>query len=391
MGWLHGLGTVANYATGGALGDFGVSDYDSTGKLIRKSTDALGLTSPPPPDLTKTPAAEALSKFSGQLVDEYTNRTPGSTPNISAGQVAAPTLDQTQANQARASQAAAIADLQRTANGGPTAADALLQKGTDQAVRNASGLAAQYSGQNPGAALRAGLSAGTDATNQAASTMAAQKATEEAAAQNNLANAATSMRTGDTSIAATNATNSLDTQKANAANSLTADQANQQTNLNQQQVNNTDAQNRRSAAETGLVAPMAAAQAQAQLNAQNNAANQTVVGNLVSTAAKISDARLKTDIRDGSQEADQFLASLAPRDYAWKDPADPRTTGPGKHLGVIAQEMRPKDTGALPDGTKYIAPDVFSKMLAGLGRVNQRLDAVEGKKPRGPADVDWSK
>jgi len=350
--------------------------YDYLNPLTdaKKVTNAVGLTNPAAPDISKTPAAQDLSRFAGQLTSEYKNRTAGTAPVVTA-----PTVDTTQSDQARGIQQNTIGGLQGVASGGTnTAADALLTKGTDAASRQAMGTAATYSAANPGEALRMGLAAGGDAANKAASDAAILKANEQADARAKLVDAATAMRTGDTNIATTN-----------AANTLSANQGNQSANILQQQTNNTNDQNLRTAAETGLIGAFAPTSINSQNQLNNQAANSTAIGGLIGTAGKMiaSDERLKTDIRDGSKDADSFLASLSPRSWEWKDPGDPRTTGPGQKLGTVVQEMRPQDTAVGADGTGYISPDVITKMLAGMGRLHERVAAVEGTKDDG--SVRW--
>lgn len=234
-----------------SLGSFAYNTLTNPVGEVRNITNGLGITSPPPPDLSKGPDATAIRNFAGQLVNEYNNRQPGST-------------DTGWAQASRGVQSNAINKLEGVANGNTTtAADALLQQGTDQAARTGMGTAAQYSAFNPGEALRMGLAAGTDAGNKAATAAALQKAQEQATARQQLIDAATQMRQGDLS------------QQGNL--------------LTQQQVNNTNANNLRTAAGTELNAPLAAAQANLLLQQQNIAGNQTALGGLIGTGAKLLD------------------------------------------------------------------------------------------------------
>lgn len=342
---------------------------------LHQVTNAVGIThDAPKPTPEQLAATQALSQFAGRLSNEYDNYKNGVTPTVAPVR-----MDTTQSDQSRQTQQGAIGDLQGVASGAtPTAADALLTRGTDAASKNAMGMAAQYSAGNTGDALRKGLAASGDAFATAASAAAMQKANEQAAARGQLVDAANSMRGQDIGVAGANQTAGNEAQKAN-----------QSADLAQQQIDAQRQNQLRTATGASLAAPLAAAQAQQQLIAQNNAANGVATGGVLGDIAKaISDERLKTGVRDGSHEADTFLDSLAPRSYEWKSPADPRTTGPGEHLGVMAQDLPPRETGQMADGTKYIKPEVVSSILAGMGRMHDRLMAVEGKK-KPEDDVKW--
>lgn len=87
--------------------------------------------------------------------------------------VAAPTLDPR----------AYDAVLAAAAGSAPSQAQSLYRQGVDEAQKGALGLAATYSGRNPGMALRTGLTAGTDAVTNAAAGAAALRAKEMADAR----------------------------------------------------------------------------------------------------------------------------------------------------------------------------------------------------------------
>lgn len=300
-----------------------------SGNPIKDATNAVGLTNPDPADISKSPDAEKLRQFAGQLSSEYAT-------NVAKGQ----------SDQSRGVQQSNIDDLAGVASGKTkTAADTLLMQGTDTAARAALGTAATYSAQNPGDALRQGLAAGSGAYDRAAATAAMQKAQEQSDARAQLAAAAGAMRGGDI----------------------------------------TETNNLRKDAETSLIAPMNTTLANQKIQADNNAANSTALGGLASDYGKglgASDETLKTNIRDGSPDADAFLSSLTPRSYEWKDQNEPRAQNPGgPKLGVLAQELRPDDTVTAPDGKKWISADVIGKVLAGMGRLHERVGAIEGKGP----------
>lgn len=109
-----------------------------------------------------------------------------------------------------------------------------------------------------------------------------------------------------------------------------------------------------------------------------HAGDQAFWGNLIGTVAKVavaaSDMTLKTDIKDAPQVADDFLASLDPKTFKWKDPKDGT---PGDNLGVIAQALPKRVVTKGPGGKMWISADVIGEVLAGLGRLDQRLRQTE--------------
>lgn len=223
---------------------------------LRAGTDKLGLTAPAPPDLSKGPDAEALRTFAGNLVKEYEQRQPG----------VAPKIDQQRSDEARGYQIGALDDLRGVASGETkTAADALLQKGVDQAAGTAMGTAAAYSAGNPTMALRRGLSAGADIGNKAAADAAMLKATEQAAARNAILSGAGQTRQGDITTAA----------------------ADQGATLTQAQIDAQREDALRRAAAAGLLGPLAAAQANQQIQQQNAAGNQVAIGSILGGAGNI--------------------------------------------------------------------------------------------------------
>jgi hypothetical protein len=102
-----------------------------------------------------------------------------------------------------------------------------------------------------------------------------------------------------------------------------------------------------------------------------------------------SDERAKKVDGDHRTLADAFLDYLHPASYTYKDPQDePRQAGPngGKYLGVMAQDVeRAPSIGSqmvsdTPRG-KVIEPKVaLSAVMAGLGRLHERVKELEGSK-----------
>jgi hypothetical protein len=85
---------------------------------------------------------------------------------------------------------------------------------------------------------------------------------------------------------------------------------------------------------------------------------------------------------------DQFLRSIHPYSYEYRNPADePRAGGPtgGRYLGVMAQDLeRAPGVGHqlvtdTPTGKRISTGAGLSAALAGLARLNERMSAMEDK------------
>jgi hypothetical protein len=249
--------------------------------------------------------------------------------------------DRAAAGETRALDMDTIARLQRAASGlEPSAAEALMRKATDQNASQALGLAATLGGSNPGMALRAGLDAHSRAGAAVAADTAALRAREMEAARQLLAQ--------QTATAATRDANTAQGTGSQFAGTVGA--------------------------------PYGAVQ-------RNDAANQALAGTLLQTGGNIlasylgkptptqpSDVSLKRNIQPNPAMADDFLAGLQPQSFEYKKP-DVNKPG-GQRLGVMAQDLPRADTMTGPDGKKWISADVIGDVLAGLGRVNQKVEAV---------------
>ena len=112
------------------------------------------------------------------------------------------------------------------------------------------------------------------------------------------------------------------------------------------------------------------------------------------TGASVSDERAKSGARDQGQlargaqgtAADSFLDHLHPYSYQYKDPRDePRPPTGGRYLGVMAQDLQavPEIGHQLvvdtPQGKKVSIGAGLAATMAGLGRVDERLKALEGE------------
>jgi hypothetical protein len=113
----------------------------------------------------------------------------------------------------------------------PSAAQALLQKGVDEAAGNARGLAASLQGRNPGMALRSGEQFAQGAYAQSAADMAALRASEIATARGQYGDFTKGLNTNHIQQAGLQLGADVDVSKATPATHLQADISNQITRL----------------------------------------------------------------------------------------------------------------------------------------------------------------
>lgn len=99
----------------------------------------------------------------------------------------------------------------------------------------------------------------------------------------------------------------------------------------------------------------------------------------------MSDARAKRAVEHG--DADSFLESLRPYSYAYTDSTDEPRSQPngGRYLGVLAQDVESTPLGQqmireTPRGKAIETAPALSGALAGLGRLHERVAALETKK-----------
>jgi hypothetical protein len=111
-------------------------------------------------------------------------------------------------------------------------------------------------------------------------------------------------------------------------------------------------------------------------------------GEMAAAGDMMSDKRLKKLVRPGGETvSDKFLNELSKSEatYTYKDPRNEPTNHPtgGRYLGVMAQQVAqsPEIGHQLvksgPKGMYLEMGPSLSAALAGLGRLNERLDAVE--------------
>lgn len=99
--------------------------------------------------------------------------------------------------------------------------------------------------------------------------------------------------------------------------------------------------------------------------------------------AAFSDERLKTDIEDGGDAADEFMSKLRETTWRFRDEAK---HGPGHQLGIIAQDLQRsklgRETVVQMDAEGHIGFDLAKATgaaLASVARLNRRLGALEAK------------
>lgn len=359
-------GNYKQAASDFALGPYAkeLKDHANGGGYVKEATDALGITKPAPPDLSQGPDAQAIRDYATQLRGEYTNLAPGTHSTIAPSY-----LDQTASNEARGAATRNLSALEGVASGKtPTAADALLTRGTDQAAGAATGLAAAYSRGNPGAALRAGLAGADGAYAKAASQAAELKANEQAGARSQIGQFADAIRGQDLGAAQFN---------AGATNDASA--RNQAAEIQQQQTNNSYKTALGNLAGQESNAPLAAAQANAALQQANNSANQQATGAAWSTiGTAVSDERAKTDVKPRSL-ADALGREVRGVEYDYK----PGMADGGHHVGIIAQDVERAIPGVVskgPGGMKQVdASQLTMANTSALAELAKRIKAMEAR------------
>ena len=105
--------------------------------------------------------------------------------------------------------------------------------------------------------------------------------------------------------------------------------------------------------------------------------------------AAISDERLKSDIADGREDADEFMGAMSSKTWRYKDEGK---HGKGRRLGPMAQDLAKSKMGSelvvQVDDEGHIGFDVAkatSASLASIARLHERLSALEGSKAK-PAE-----
>lgn len=180
---------------------------------------------------------------------------------------------------------------------------------------------------------------------------------QQLAIQGQLANVGASGRQNDVGVANANAGYQAGTNQQNAGNYLQL--LNQMNQRDQNKYN----------ADLGI-------------GAQKDAAANSKTGGLIGGLGAViaSDERLKTEITDARSEVDDLLNSLAPKAYSYKDTKH----GEGRRVGIMAQDMLRSTAGARivhedDEGLKLDVNKALSAALASSARLNERVNALEGK------------
>lgn len=156
----------------------------------------------------------------------------GTPDTVHAERIGPQNLDTTYTAESRAQFQDALAKIKVAAEGGsPSAAEWLLQKGIDQNVGTAYGLAASLQGRNPGQAMRAGAISAKDAIAKSSADMAALRASEQATARGQLGEFTKGLNAADIQQAGLQLGANVDVSKANQATGLQGDISNQITKL----------------------------------------------------------------------------------------------------------------------------------------------------------------
>ena len=289
-----------------------------------------------------------------------------------------------------------------TAQHGSALAQNQLQQATDQGIQaqmalanSSQGGASQRAGalrnaQAQGAQAQAGEAAQSGQLQAQTQAQGLAQAGSLAGQSGNLANNTTSAygTQGNLYGAQGGLTNSVAGLQSSNAQNAAQDNLTQQSQQNQYAASLYGDQN---TAQTGALnsvegynqAQTAADQIGASEANQNSQTSGNIVTGALSAAGSLfglSDQYAKTAIHDGDDMADEFLRSVDPKGYHYKDAQD----GQGQYLGVMAQDLeRVPGVGHTivkdgADGRKRV--DMWaaqSATMAGIGRLNERLEKLE--------------
>jgi len=133
-------------------------------------------------------------------------------------------------------------------------------------------------------------------------------------------------------------------------------------------------------AQTNAAAGMYSAEQQAQ--AQSDAAKWGLVSTAISVGAfaAFSDKHLKKNIKKETTDLDDFMNGLKSYSYVYKNPQH----GEDKRFGIMAQDMEKSNIGKsavinTAEGKMIDLNKSVSVSLAGLARLNERLNKIEDK------------
>lgn len=291
-------------------------------------------------------------------------------------------------DRAMAAQQQATADrLSRAADGsGPSIAHAQYQQGLDTAIKSQMGAAAAGNG---GALAMRQAQNQAGAMQQAAALQSAQiRAQEQQAAMQQLAALQGQMRAQGMQGT------QLEQQAAmaNAGFLQQARLATAQDRLNWAQTNDAQARayNQMAMAQYGAdrdatfrAWEMRRRAAEVDNNIERENANQAMTTAMMVGAA-MSDERAKTDVRDGTADAREFLEALKAHKYKYRDEVKGAPgVKDGEHVSPMAQELERTSIGKSlvsegSDGYKRVDyTRAMGTVLSSLGDIHARLKAVE--------------
>lgn len=296
--------------------------------------------------------------------------------------------------QMRAYQASLAGQLAAQSEGrGPSLAESQLRRATDRNIQQAMAYAASQRGQNVGTGLRQTAQTIAQANQEAARQAAELRLQEQLAAQSALAGVTQQARGQDIGLATSQA--ELDSRAA---------LANQEMALRQRALNDEMArfyqagqiQSERQALEDRMAYEQLRANQAAQLASVNQqgyaAASKSrgeLIGNiggaigsmLAPAGAAASDKNLKKDIKEDPDSLKEFLDSLKPYEYSYKDP---EMFGSGRRISPMAQDLEKTPIGKqfvadTPEGKMVDYAKMSGTVLAAQAVLNDRLNEIEKK------------
>ena len=288
-----------------------------------------------------------------------------------------------------------IARLDRVSRGvQPSPAEVAMRKTIQQNADQSQGLASTLGAANPGASIRAGAEARQSVTAQSAAELEALRAREMDAARALLSQQTSKGRgtavggavgTGNTYLGVSGApfdARSMES-AADAARDAATLGAAGQVAAGYQKGNGGPAPKLTTYDPYAWEDPFVESDVRSKTDIQPSPAMADDLLSAVSgaTAAPVT-ARGLTGDPIQQDAADAFLSTLHPQSFKYKNP-DGVNKQPGTRMGVMAQDLPAHDVVTDPSGKKWISADVISDVLAGMGRLNEKVDAKTGASGRG--------
>jgi hypothetical protein len=269
-------------------------------------------------------------------------------------------------------QSSVFNQLQNVASGqGPNPAQTALANATGQNVQQQAALMGSQrgTGANAGMLARQAASQGANTQQQAAGQAANMQANQSLGALNQMGGIA-GQQVNQQAGALQNYNQFAQNNQAaqmNAQNAFNQNNVSMQSNMNNANAN------------------IAAGNQKAQGDLLGGV--MSGVGNAVSAVA-MSDERAKKNVSNGGAQVQQFLDNTGAHQYEYKDPSQPGAS-PGTHISPMAQELEKSQLGRplvqnTPNGKMVDYAKAAPVMMAALAQINERLNAMEGKKSDAP-------